>query len=362
MTTAERYLLVGGLSIDTLTSADGTTHLGVVGGNALFAAAGAHLWSSALAVAGVVGRDYPREWLRRLRRSGIDVRGVQRVPEEHEGYWAARYLSTGEREPHVPEEAYREAGMALPTPLRRMAAALSGGGGWRAATAARDASWRAVPERLPRGLSAPRALLLLANERSRQRSWIEWARAQPRAAHCPILLDPEEESGLDLTEGDLRELLGGVNAVMPSARQISGLLATRGTRGAALALAGYGPSVVAIKRGAAGSYVFDSRRRVGYHIPAYAARVVDPTGAGDAYCGGFTVGLIETGSVALAGLFGAVAASFTLEGYGALHALSVDREDAVERLEGLLPGVRRDEWTDQVVGRPRRLGHIHESS
>jgi len=352
---AARYLLVGGFSIDTLTGADGTSHLGVAGGNALFAAAGAHFWSQSLAVVGVVGADYPKAWLRTLRSHGIDVSGVQHSPTAHEGYWAARYLANGEREPYVPAQAYLEAGVTLPAPLERVADRLvAGASGWREASVARDASWRSVPERLPARLSAPPAFLLLANERSRQRSWIDWITARPRGDQVPILLDPEEESGRDLTMDDLRELLPGVHAVLPSARQIPRLLARRGLRGAALALAGLGPPVVAIKRGAAGSYVFDARRGVGYHIPAYPTSVVDPTGAGDAYCGGFMVGLVETGSVALAGLLGSVAASYVLEGYGAFHALTVDRVNVVARLERLITSLRRDRGTDEHSGGQNR--------
>ena len=44
---------------------------------------------------------------------------------------------------------------------------------------------------------------------------------------------------------------------------------------------------------------------------------VDTIGAGDAYCGGFLAGLVETGDPLEAGLRGTVSASFAVQGYGA---------------------------------------------
>jgi sugar/nucleoside kinase (ribokinase family) len=44
--------------------------------------------------------------------------------------------------------------------------------------------------------------------------------------------------------------------------------------------------------------------------------VVDPTGAGNAYCGGFLAGYIETGDVLTAARYGAIAASFLVEQAG----------------------------------------------
>ncbi len=51
-----------------------------------------------------------------------------------------------------------------------------------------------------------------------------------------------------------------------------------------------GPSVVAVKLGAEGSYV-DSGDWRG-HVPAFSVQAVDTTGAGDAYCAGFLAGVL----------------------------------------------------------------------
>jgi ribokinase len=69
--------------------------------------------------------------------------------------------------------------------------------------------------------------------------------------------------------------------------------------------------------------------------------VRDVTGAGDAYCGGFMVGLSETGDPVEAALRGAISASITVEGIGATYALGTTPGLAEARLRSLRDSVRR---------------------
>jgi ribokinase len=74
-------------------------------------------------------------------------------------------------------------------------------------------------------------------------------------------------------------------------------------------------------------------------LPAYhkrgERRVVDVTGAGDAFCGAFLVGLYSTGDVGEAIRLGSVSASIVVEGYGALYALGQAGDSARLRLNHL---------------------------
>ena len=51
--------VLGNLTIDDLVFADGRTVMGACGGNAIFAALGARLWSSRVGLAARIGPDYP---------------------------------------------------------------------------------------------------------------------------------------------------------------------------------------------------------------------------------------------------------------------------------------------------------------
>jgi sugar/nucleoside kinase (ribokinase family) len=74
-------------------------------------------------------------------------------------------------------------------------------------------------------------------------------------------------------------------------------------------------------------------------LPAFhdtSERVVDPTGGGNAFCGGFCAGWIQSGDVRTAAMYGNIAASFVIEQYGLPNLeYSTDGErwnsDTVER-------------------------------
>ncbi|MCC8166228.1 MAG: PfkB family carbohydrate kinase, partial [Planctomycetes bacterium] len=59
--------------------------------------------------------------------------------------------------------------------------------------------------------------------------------------------------------------------------------------------------------------------------PSTPAAPTPPTGAGDSFCGGFLVGLRETGDAVEAALYGTVSSSFVVEGFGAEHTYAVTR-------------------------------------
>jgi sugar/nucleoside kinase (ribokinase family) len=78
---------------------------------------------------------------------------------------------------------------------------------------------------------------------------------------------------------------------------------------------------VVIKRGAFGQYLYDSASHTRWIIPAYPARVVDLTGAGDAFCGGFLAGYHRTYDPLQAALFGNISASLVIEASDVFYAL-----------------------------------------
>ncbi|HET9220875.1 MAG TPA: PfkB family carbohydrate kinase, partial [Roseiflexaceae bacterium] len=96
-------------------------------------------------------------------------------------------------------------------------------------------------------------------------------------------------------------------------------------------LVGWGGRLVALRMGAQGSLVAtaDGAR---YHVPAVPATIVDVTGAGNAYCGGFLVGLGSRLGVAEAAARAAVSASFALEQFGVPPFTAEKQAEAARRL------------------------------
>jgi sugar/nucleoside kinase (ribokinase family) len=96
-----------------------------------------------------------------------------------------------------------------------------------------------------------------------------------------------------------------------------------------------GVGMLTLRMGARGSLVVNAEARQAVRIPATPVNVVEETGAGNAYCGGFLVGWVETRDLVEAGLRGAVSASFLLERVGVPVVNDKTRWEAHRRLEAL---------------------------
>jgi ribokinase len=70
-------------------------------------------------------------------------------------------------------------------------------------------------------------------------------------------------------------------------------------------------------------------------VPAVPVEALDPTGAGDAFCGAFAVSFGRRGDLLDAACRATVAASFVVERRGALAVLPLDRASAERRLARL---------------------------
>jgi sugar/nucleoside kinase (ribokinase family) len=96
-----------------------------------------------------------------------------------------------------------------------------------------------------------------------------------------------------------------------------------------------GPKVVLIKRGEYGVLQFSDSSI--FATPAYPLEeVFDPTGAGDSFAGGFLGQLARSGELTQQGIrraivYGSVVASFTVEDFGVKRLTSVRLEDIEER-------------------------------
>jgi ribokinase len=80
-----------------------------------------------------------------------------------------------------------------------------------------------------------------------------------------------------------------------------------------------GASIVAVKLGERGCYVTNGKES--YLVEPYKVKVVDTTGAGDAFCAGFLYGLIKNKDLYECGRFGNFVASRCIEKVGAREGL-----------------------------------------
>ena len=90
---------------------------------------------------------------------------------------------------------------------------------------------------------------------------------------------------------------------------------------------GRGVKIVAVKLGSAGCYVTDGRERL--RIEPFKVKVVDTTGAGDAFCAGFLYGLIKNRSLSECGRTANFVASRCVMQMGARASLPHDEDLAI---------------------------------
>jgi sugar/nucleoside kinase (ribokinase family) len=102
-----------------------------------------------------------------------------------------------------------------------------------------------------------------------------------------------------------------------------------------------GASLVVIRLGPQGSLVASQQSNTLLKVPAVDVQVIDPVGAGNAYCGGFLAGWVQTQDLVIAGAWGAVAASFLVEQVGVPPITAKRLAQARQRAGDLIPRIAK---------------------
>jgi len=134
----------------------------------------------------------------------------------------------------------------------------------------------------------------------------------------------------------------GLTAFLTSEEKLRGLFQGRSTDLWEMAetIATFGCEIVVIKRQARGQFVYDHAGHKRWIVPAYPAQVVNPLGAGDAFCGGFLAGYRSSYDPLSATLHGNISASMVVEGNSPLYPLDALPGLAYARLDSLRSSVR----------------------
>ncbi|MGZ2257115.1 carbohydrate kinase family protein [Roseobacter sp. A03A-229] len=313
---------VGGLTVDNVVAADGTVALDRAGGNGAYAAVGALSLVDRVGLVSHAVASYPQKTLRRLEAGGVDLGGV--VFSEGQltaGSWFL-YDAEGRRQEGLtaPAAALSEAGFRTDRLTPTQAAR------WQETLAARPAEtgyseFRQIhplrADQVPQAWLDARGVHLAPSGLDVMREMI--ALFSPKGAR--ITADPGAHlSGLPLEA--IADILGVLDAFLPSEVEVRALVSGASPADALAVLADICPGAVAVKLGPAGVLLWNRATASAHMLPAAAARTLDPTGAGDAFCGGFLAGLTRTGDPMRAAQIGAQAAARVVECFGADGTLS----------------------------------------
>jgi pfkB family carbohydrate kinase len=270
-------IIVGQVTVDDVVPAAPGAWQRQIGGSSLYALAGARLWLDPCRIGLVarVGRDYPFDIEALLRGVGLKHIALAKFPGEHLVEWLI-YEADGSRrslprnaelldvgaEGDVGSDGHVESSPLHP--YRRKLLDI-------APTAQEiPAFWLPAP-----------AIHLCPQVGTRHRDSLRFLRNSARW----ISVDPSPHYSRSLDPTGLARFLEGATAFLPSAQEVRPLLRNKDPEAAALELHRAGFAEVVLKRGA--DPVVLSTLNTTHSIPIAAAQAVDPTGAGDSFCGAY---------------------------------------------------------------------------
>ncbi len=330
-----RFIIAGQLQRYYAILPQGRSLIDVPGGNLLYAAAGLGIWETGIGLIGRVGEDYPQDWLASIARKGIDIRGIHILPEAVDLRHFTAFPDSDTAITDNPVAHFAHLGVQFPKSLL----------GYTPPSPQIDSRTRSTYKTI-RQIDFPSDYL------------------DATAAHlCPLdylshtllpaVLRRGQINTLTLDPGagymnptfwdDIPVLVNGLTAFLSSEEKITNLFQGRSTDiwEMAEALTSYGCEIVVIKRGNRGQYLYDHTSRTRWVIPAYPVQVLDPTGAGDAFCGGFLAGYRVNYDPLHAVLTGNISAAMVIEGTNPFYALEALPGLSKARLEALREMVRK---------------------
>jgi cytidine kinase len=291
-------LVVGTLAYDTVETVF-ERRVEVLGGSATYFALGASRFAP-VSLVGVVGQDFQRADVELLQRAGVDTSGLE-TANGRTFRWSGRYEGDWNKR------------VTLETQLNVLAE---------------------FEPKLPSS--------------SRKSRFVFLANASPEVQLCALeqvdapafTMVDTMNLWIETSPDPLRALLRKVDAIVLNDEEARMLTGERNLIKAAAGVLGLGPRYVVLKKGEHGAFLMGGD--VHFALPAYPVEhVVDPTGAGDSFAGGFMGYLASEGNhtpraLRKAMLYGTITASFCVEAFSVDGLRSLTRQQVDERYHELL--------------------------
>jgi sugar/nucleoside kinase (ribokinase family) len=271
-------VIVGSLAFDTIETPFDRRER-IVGGSGSYSAVAASFFTRPRVV-GVVGRDFPRRTVSFFKKRGVDLRGVAVVPGLT-FHWEGRYGEDPNERTTVKTE-------------------LNVFGGFKPV--------------LPPAYK-PADILFLSNIDPDLHPGILAQLPRPRLIAMDTI-----RFWIETKPDALRRELGRIDLLFANDEEVRLIAGDTNLIRAARRLLTFGPKLIVAKKGEHGVMLFG--RNFTFGAPAHPCeRVIDPTGAGDSFAGGFLGHLDRSGSLSRlelrrAAVYGSVMASFAIEDFG----------------------------------------------
>ena len=287
-------VIVGSVAFDTLETPHGRREK-IVGGSCTYCSLAASFFTEPRIVA-VVGEDFPEETIELFKSRGIDVRGLE-IKSGQTFHWEARYGDDPNQRATIKTElnVFEDFSPQLPPDYCEA-----------------DIVFLANidPDLQEDILSQAKHPKLVAMDTINL-----WIKTKPD----PLLRVLEKVHVYFANDEEIRLLAKEPNLIKAGKKLLE-----------------RGPSFIVIKKGEHGALVLGKDSVFG--VLAYPCeKVIDPTGAGDSFAGGFLGYLDKIGAfdeereIRKASVYGSVMASFTIENFGITRFKSLQLEDIEKR-------------------------------
>ena len=280
----------------------------IVGGSATYVAYAASNFLKPVQQISIVGNDFPIEEMNELKSRGVQIDGVEIVPDKKSFFWSGKYhLDMNTRD-------------TLITDLNVLA------------------DFNPI---VPDSYQGSEFLMLGNLMPKLQLSVINQMKVRPKL----IVMDTMN-FWMDIALDDLKEVLKKVDVLLVNdaeARQLSGEFSLVK---AARKIMEMGPNFLIIKKGEHGALLFNKNHV--FFAPALPLEeVFDPTGAGDTFAGGFIGHLAKTKDISFenmktAIIVGSAMASFCVEKFGPERLKEIKKEDIDARIHEFVQLVNFD--------------------
>lgn len=325
------FAIAGKLTREYLLPPVGAHLLDSPGGSLLYTAGGLAVWDASIGLIARVNEEYPLAWLDELLKQGFDTRGIRIHPELNNADLRSfiAYTNKNERSHSNAVSHFARRQVTFPKSLLGYQPADEG-----------HKDLHEIEPTSPAALDVPkdfrdiRYVHICPFDFTSQGQMVALFKG---GSNQTISLDPAPSYMKPAFWRNLRLVLQDVTAFHPSEEEIRALFwgETNDLWDMANRISEHGPQIIVIKRGSLGQMVYDVAGNHRYEIPAYPSRFTDPTGAGDAFSGGFLAGYQRTGDPLMAALYGSVSASLKIEGSGPFYPLDVMPGLAEARLHAL---------------------------
>ena len=292
MNETNEFLILGSIALDTIETKFGKKE-NLLGGSATYATIGAGLYGSPIPI-GIVGDDFPEKGHEIFNSFSSNVDNIEKKPGRTFS-WGGKYHDNGDD---------------------------------------RDTIFT--------DLGVFESFNPVVHSKNANTTWVFLANIHPslqlsvlsQCKNNPTVITDTMNLWIDTTLQELEKIIQKTNILLINESELSLITKNENILDSSKQILSMGPQKVVVKLGSKGARCISKNEDIS--VGVYPLKdVVDPTGAGDVFGGGFVSGLIDKLSTSDSMLRGSALASFCIEEFGVNKLINIDKSDVEKRIESI---------------------------